>query len=382
MPHLLLLLCLFQLVHSVLLPGPSGPCQVQTKSSKLVDTARADPFSRQHDARAIMVSSFAPVHCGEVRHTPYVPPRIAHAAGQKLGLPNGTLNVFELASYAPSAPSPSSSHRNNITDESPVILFSPGLGSSRLIYANLLEQVASHGFVVVSLDHPHDAGAVEFPNGQIVPMASNVSSNIPLALETRVADVTFALDRLHNDTRAILPSAFHAHNRSLPLDRVAVIGHSLGGATAAQAMLDDERFVGGINFDGEMFGSVVKQGLDRPFVNFGEAQLQAQEKRTWKEFWSHLRGFKLELQLHDSKHLAFSDLPLVFDSTANATALRNATADHLGPLPGLGRLPGLRVKAILSEYITVACRFFVQGRKSALLDGPSRKYPEVMYISR
>lgn len=379
MPHLLLFLCLFHLVHSVLLPGPSGPCQVQTKSSKLVDTARTDPFSRQDDARAIMVSSFAPFHCGEVQHTPYVPPRIAHAAGQKLGLPNGTLNVFELASYAPS---PSPSHRNNITDESPVILFSPGLGGSRLIYANLLEQVASHGFVVVSLDHPHDASAVEFPNGQIVPMANNVSSNIPLALDTRVADVTFALDRLYNDTRAILPSAFpsHAHNR-LQLDRVAVIGHSLGGATAAQAMLNDERFVGGINFDGEMFGSVVKQGLDRPFINFGEAQLQGQEKSTWKEFWSHLRGFKLQLQLHDSKHLAFSDLPLVFDSAANATALRNATADHLGPLPGLGRLPGLRVKAILSEYITVACRFFVQGRKSALLDGPSRKYPEVMYLS-
>ena len=50
----------------------------------------------------------------------------------------------------------------------PVVLFSPGFGVERELYAGLVEDLASHGYVVVSIDHPHDAGVVEFPDGRVV----------------------------------------------------------------------------------------------------------------------------------------------------------------------------------------------------------------------
>jgi hypothetical protein len=31
----------------------------------------------------------------------------------------------------------------------------------------LVEDLVSHGFVVVTIDHPYDADAVEFPNGTV-----------------------------------------------------------------------------------------------------------------------------------------------------------------------------------------------------------------------
>lgn len=373
MPLIALLLCtLFHLGHSkILLPGPSGPCQVQIKSTELIDSSRVDPYSPKHDARAIMVSSFAPVHCGEVHYSPYIPPRIAPAASQKMKLPNSTLDVFELPSFAPSE-----SHQN-ITKEYPVILFSPGLGSSRFIYANLLQEVASAGYLVVSIDHTHDAAAVEFPDGHVVPVRTNISDNILLALDTRVGDVIFTLDQLQRNTQSIIPPSFSGR---LHLDRVAVVGHSLGGATAAATMLNDTRFAGGVNLDGSLFGSVVQKGLDRPFINFGEPRLAKEQHWAWEEIWQRLRGFRLQLQLNDIRHLGFTDLPLVFDSAPNAKALRNDTADHLGPLPGLGTLPGLRVRAILAEYITAASRFFITGQKTDLLNGLSPLYPEVIYV--
>ena len=45
-----------------------------------------------------------------------------------------------------------------------------------------------------------------------------------------------------------------------------MFGHSLGGATAAAAMLEDQRIKAGVNLDGTLFGPVVNAGLDRPFM--------------------------------------------------------------------------------------------------------------------
>lgn len=373
MPLIALLLCiLFHVVHSkILLPGPSGPCQVHIKSTELVDTSRVDPYSPKHDVRAIMVSTFAPIHCGEVHYMPYIPPRIFPEASRRMKLPNSTLNIFELPSFAPSE-----DHHND-TQKYPVILFSPGMGSSRLIYANILEEVASAGFLVISIDHPHDAAAVEFPDGHVIPMNPNIPHNVPLALETRVGDVIFTLNQLQRNIQSILPSSF---SRKLYLDNVAVVGHSEGGATAAATMFNDTRFAGGINLDGSLFGPVVQKGLDRPLINIGDPHLAKEQHWAWDVIWSRLRGFKLQLRINDIKHLGFTDLPLVFDSAPNAKALRNESAEHLGSLPGLGTLPGLRVRAILAEYITAACGFFVTGKKSDLLNGPSPLYPEVVYV--
>src|SRR5207249_12323590 len=52
----------------------------------------------------------------------------------------------------------------------------------------------------------------------------------------------------------------------LDMSRVGVFGHSLGGATAAQFCHDDSRCKAGIDVDGAPLGSVIRDGIPRPFM--------------------------------------------------------------------------------------------------------------------
>ena len=49
------------------------------------------------------------------------------------------------------------------------------------------------------------------------------------------------------------------------LERIGIVGHSLGGATAAQFCHDDAQCKAGIDIDGIPFGSVVQESLHQPF---------------------------------------------------------------------------------------------------------------------
>jgi predicted dienelactone hydrolase len=137
----------------------------------------------------------------------------------------------------------------------PLVLFSPALAGTRLFYNVIAQQLASAGYTVVTIDHPYDATIVTFPDNSTI-LAANISTEaqILLDLDTRVKDVSFVLDTLSEPSTAarLLPSLACG----LDVARTGIFGHSLGGATAATAMLYDARFIGGINLDGSLFGEV------------------------------------------------------------------------------------------------------------------------------
>ena len=54
----------------------------------------------------------------------------------------------------------------------PLLIFSHGFGESSLTDTAQLEDLASHGYVVAAIEHPHDAYAVWFPGDRVVRFAS------------------------------------------------------------------------------------------------------------------------------------------------------------------------------------------------------------------
>jgi hypothetical protein len=79
-------------------------------------------------------------------------------------------------------------------------------------------------------------------------------------VEVRVRDTRFALDRL---------TALNRHGRlagRLDLAHIGMVGHSLGGGTAAEVMLVDQRVDAAVDLDGPITPNVVRHGLDRPFM--------------------------------------------------------------------------------------------------------------------
>jgi len=107
-----------------------------------------------------------------------------------------------------------------MTKKSPVLIFSPGGGMPREVYAAQFEDLASHGYVVAAISHPYDAIVTIFPDGRQIgysdkrwPVTPSVEGEANLnQLEWHANDIRFVLDEL---TRAnltngsVLPFAGH-----------------------------------------------------------------------------------------------------------------------------------------------------------------------------
>ncbi|MCJ1454638.1 hypothetical protein MMC28_004991 [Mycoblastus sanguinarius] len=381
----LLVLCLFLPTtaqqQTILIPKGNGSYDTRITTAKLVDETRNDPFAPSPTPRAIMVSVFFPVkdrqECGPLQTVDYMPPATAQFEDQMLsayGLPNGTLERFGLAvcgSQNTTVASPSGNHRSG---SYPVVLFSPGLGASRLTYSAIAQSVASFGYLVVTIDHPYDADIVEFPDGSLV-FAFNISTQaqLDLAIQTRAQDASFVLDQLSaaNSSKELIPGV----GGQLNISHVAMFGHSLGGAATASAMLSDSRIVGGLNMDGTLYGPVVEAGLDRPFLFFNRPNHTRFSDDSWAEIWPLLRSWKLDLNFANFQHDTFTDFPLL----VHLLGLDPLTATGIGSV--LGTVDGARALSLVGAYVVAFLDFVLKGAQPAILQRPSPLYPEVTFVN-
>jgi dienelactone hydrolase len=260
------------------LPRPSGPAAIGSVSLHLIDTSRWDPFAPAHTHRSLMVTLWYPARRSTAAAAAYLDADVAHAVDGELDVPGGT---FESArSHA----------RNGVAIAPPggrgypVIVYSPGFGSWRNASTALVEELVSRGFVVVTIDHPYDAAAVEFPNHTIVKARPLVIPDKTKALTydawyamvqtlllVRVADVRFVIDEL-----AVLNAGRNpdVERRRLPghlagaldLHRIGMLGHSLGGTTTIQVLHDDTRVRAGLSLDGPVAGGKGTPCLAQPVL--------------------------------------------------------------------------------------------------------------------
>ncbi|MBV6522792.1 MAG: hypothetical protein MNPFHGCM_02942 [Gemmatimonadaceae bacterium] len=158
---------------------------------------------------------------------------------------------------------------NRREGRSPVLLFSHGYGGSRVQNTFEFEELASYGYVIVSIDHSYSSAGTVFPDGRHIPITTQAmirsDSGATRLLETWVADAEFVLNRLE---KLPLGDVTDTVARRLQLDKVGYFGHSFGGATAAAAMVRDPRIRAGIDMDGMLYGESWSKGIDAPFLVF------------------------------------------------------------------------------------------------------------------
>ncbi|KAH6652939.1 hypothetical protein BKA67DRAFT_568032 [Truncatella angustata] len=390
MAHIRLFLTFLHLaiVRALTLPTPTGPFSVALFTTALTDVARMDPYAPADtpQRRRAMISVFTPVDTTKyqcVNHSlPYMTTPVAKdydLLATSGGLPDGTFtsltmqlcNVTEYKTCSKSR----KSQRGIPKVLRPLLLFSPGFGQSRLVYNAMAQSLASEGHIVVSIDHPYDASVVEFPDGSLV-KAANISSDDIAALEAlvqvRAADVSFVIDQLQS-----LPSlrkAVQSSGCDIDFARTVMYGHSLGGATAAAAMLSDPRIYGGANLDGRFFNPVEETGLTRPFINVGRPN-HRKEDPTWDTFYQNTQGPMIEISVNGTLHGSFTDFPLIV-STLNITDITIIE----GLQEFLGTTPWMRVGDIVKSLIMAFDDFVFNHTKSALLQGVDSKFPEVELV--
>lgn len=239
----------------VTLPAPTGPLAVGRRVYAWRDTTRADLLAPDPSAsRELLAWVWYPAtRTPASRVVDYLPPAWVKAVSRiPRGHPLDRVRAHALEG-APVA---------DAQGEYPVLIFSPGLGNVPTNYTTLLEDIASHGYIVVAVAHPYSTPEVVFPDGRVVREAE---SRLPFRFD-RVVTVLAA------DLVSVLDYVTQLHDRGDSLfaradpRRVGVFGHSFGGAAAAQASAMDARFVAGADLDGTIFGPVTSGGLTQPFL--------------------------------------------------------------------------------------------------------------------
>jgi len=142
----------------------------------------------------------------------------------------------------------------------PILVYSPGLGCTRNTLAGCGPDLASHGYVVVAIDH-FDAPGTVFPDGTI--LHGDWSASSSTGTQDRIRDVLFVLDQLPgwSDHDPILAGR-------LDLERIATMGFSWGAESAGEVARVDARCRAAILLD-EPFMFVpelLRFGLQKPLL--------------------------------------------------------------------------------------------------------------------
>jgi hypothetical protein len=356
------------------LPTPTGHLRLGTVSLYLIDKSRPDPWVPSIPYRGLMIQIWYPARAvdGHPR-APLMTPATARVFEKQQDLPVLSWPITDAHLGAPV---------RQREGGWPVVLYSPGLGDERWETTCLVEDLASHGYIVVTIDHIHDASVVVLPDGQVETYAvpALTSQVITKEIESRVADVRFVLDQLAvingggNPGHEPWPLP-RGLDTALDLGRVGMFGHSDGGSTTAHAMHADARIKAGADMDGTLWTPQAVAGSDRPLLLFGEQDLSPFEASTWAEFWKKQRGPKLQLSLLGSKHATFTDF----------AALVPQLAPILGEPPswvveGIGTINGDRAVAVVRAYLGAWFDTYLRDYDSRLLTGPSARYPEVRFV--
>jgi hypothetical protein len=293
------------------LPAATGPYAVGQTVFRWADTSRLEALTEDPtDVREVVAFLWYPAQRGTGARSPYFPGLSSVASAL---VESGEVEAWEVFGLR-------FIRSQNLLDAGPVrsdmpypvLILSPGNGTNIEFYTSLASEIASHGYIVVGLNHPYDVPAVELSTGDIAPYNKDqwlLEPSVHQAysverIKVRLSDVLFALDQLellNSSTDSPFAGIFD-------LEAVAVAGHSLGGITASEACKADARFRACINFDGLQKGgpfSMEETAIppEQPFMFITkEAQLHPklieQFESTRESYW---------IVVHGASHESFTD---------------------------------------------------------------------------
>lgn len=370
--------------QKVIIPAPNGTYNVGRVTLQATNENSLQPFAPRDEAPALQLSVFYPANSTKRVEVPYMPLEVAQfedlnqSTIYMVDSPSGTFERLNMQL------APSGSSIAQYSKEWPLLVFGSALGTNRNFYNALISQVASSGYVVITYDTPYttdivlyDNGTTVFGNSSILFESNHTSLIIKATDETniRAQDTSYIIDQFSNTT--FVSSVIPGCNSCLNTSHVGVFGHSIGGATAATVTLNDTIVAGALDFDGTVWGDVVEQGLNKPFmlmVEEGNTRNAVNETPfdNWARMWPRLSSAKFDLIVNDSSHYTFSDYPLVFELLdilpANDTILEGLL---------LTRMNGTRAFHIVTTYATSFFDWLLKDGSPDLIAASSSLFPEV-----
>lgn len=361
------------------LPEPDGPYQVGTVSMYLVDDGRVEIYGPEPGGpRELMIQIWYPaVPEPDSRPGPWTEDldHIGPANADRLGFPSFVLDHLALAetnSY-PDAP------LSDLVESYPVVVYSHGWTSFRTVNVDQAEALASHGYVVVSIDHTYASIMTVFPDGRAVEVdrtalpdeeevgAEAYESAAQTLVEVFAADVLFVLDSLET-----LNDGDERFGGRLDLDRIGLFGHSTGGGAVVAACHADDRCVAGAGLDPWVEPvplNVIADGLAQPFLYVRSEEWTAYDNDPLVVGLYRRGGDDQYLvSISGSEHWDFVVIPLL---------------TPLAPQLGLkGPIDSQRVMEINDVLLVSFFDAHLKGGMASDVDEAARQFGEVVLESR
>ena len=368
--------------QALMLPAPTGPYAAGRMEYDWTDQSRNDPLAPHAGMqRELVVWAWYPavrvVRVSGAQPAPYLPSKWGQLSDQQHGFIGQQLtqssdsiqtHSFDRAPLAPAAAG------------YPVLIFEPGLGNIPTQYTTLLEDLASHGYIVFSITPTYSSDVVVFPDRRVVEATPagklDTGANPQVAANQLVTvwakDVIFVMNQL--DRLNTAPG--NMFSGRLDLARLGIFGHSFGGATAAQVCHMDARCKAGINLDGDLAGDVVQTGLTRPFMviqhdmgSGSDSDCHSFQHDVHAILRTVPRGASYHIGVKGTEHFNFSDYAV------------HSLPLGLRALGLLGSIDGQRGLQITRAYVRAFFDTYLNSAPSLLLRGPASAYPEVQFYN-
>jgi dienelactone hydrolase len=216
-------------------------------------------------------------------------------------------------------------------DGFPVIILSPGFGAVNFLNTFYALEFASHGFIVIGINHPG------WSSGTLLVDGSQVAFNQVDFSDVDRADTLFAeiIAQKANNLSAVLDELFNLNTttdswlyQKIDPTKIFAAGHSSGGSASFLACGTDSRITKSANLDGFLYMDRIDiAGIEKEFLlmlsNRDKYALQgyksqnsfdvvmAKDKTRIEQFARHANVYKHFL--HSANHFNFMDLPLILN---------------------------------------------------------------------
>lgn len=274
---------------------------------------------------------------------------------------------------------------STLQESYPVLIFSHGAFGMRMSNASTCRELASHGYIVASIDHTYHSFYTSFSDGRSV-LVNNDFLNEAIGaqlgdlptdkvyeithdwLDLRTADIELVIDSLKAGE---LGAAGELLNGHMDLNKIGLFGHSLGGAASAQVSRDRDEVKAAIVIDGTMIGDITglsednkdiitKESFTKPLMlMYGSLYEKAEAKET--SYLPNINAFNnaadaaYSLCIKDSGHLNFTDLPRL--------------SPYLSKKLGVGTVDAYECIKTVNDYTLAFFNRHIKEQTSPLLDG-------------
>jgi len=376
-------------------PRPDGPYAIGTLTFHWEDASRPELFAADpHARRELMAQIWYPARGRQSgRHAPYMDDaaKLLVPLARMLHLPPFIFSHFRYVTT-------NAIEGATVADDEkkyPALIYLSGLYGFRSASMFQIQSLASRGYIVVGLDQPGGAGAVEFPDGReitappralmnrLIERSIGSEKTVPSLfgrampegiLPYFAEDVSFVIDMLAALDKGEAGEPFSGR---IDLHRIGVFGISLGAMVAGEAAFRDPRIGAVLMMDAAMPVDVTRDGLRRAALWMtrpaSSMRLERERSGGWaeKDIAETLSTQREAFRKSDIGY--YIEMPGLFHVNFTDAPYWSPLTEQLG---FTGPVDAGKTFAAINAYSAAFFDAYLKGAPISALGGLAGEYPE------